>query len=74
MKHLLYQQSPLLTFEVGRQQAQTSQTLDMPYSATHLALDSEAYSFLTLMHCCFQPLKPVLHATLAVSAVIPTDF
>ena len=60
MQHLLYQQSSLLTFEVGRQQAQTSHTLDMSYSATHFATDSEAYSFLTLMHCCFQSDKPVL--------------
>ena len=74
MQHLLYQQSPLLPFEVGRQQAQTSHTLDMLYSATHCATDSEAYSILTLMHCCFQPHKPVLNATLAVTAVTPNDF
>ena len=73
MQHLLYQQSPLLPFEVGRQQAQTSHTLDMSYSATHFATDSEAYSFLTLMQCCLQSQKPVLNETLAVSAVTPTD-
>ncbi len=74
MQHLLYQQSPLMTFEVGRQQAQTSHTLDMLYSATHCATDSEAYSMLTLMHCCLQSHKPVLNETLAVPAVTPTDF
>ncbi len=74
MTHLLYQQSPLLTFEVGRQQAQTSHTLDMSYSATHCATDSEAYSIMTFMHCCFKSHKPVLNEILAVSAVTPTDF
>ncbi len=66
MQHLLYEHSPLLPFEVGRKQAQTSHTLDMSYSATHCATDSEAYSFLTLIQCCLQSHKPVMNETLAV--------
>ena len=74
MQRLLYEQSSLLTFEVGRHRGQTSYTLDMPCSAKYCATDSEPYSILTLMQCCFQSHKPVLHATLAVRAVTPTPF